>query len=44
MLQWLDDFLTHGATEKDLLGDFESFLIVCEEIGLKYMPKKHPHS
>ena len=40
LLQWLDDFLMYAKNESQLLEDFEAFLSVCSEIGLKVHAEK----
>lgn len=40
LLQWIDDFLLHSKTEKDLIDSLEKFLGVCQAINLKMHAKK----
>ena len=40
ILQWLDDFLLYAKDERGLLDDIESFLQVCQDIGLKVHARK----
>ena len=40
MIQWLDDFLFYVTGEGQLLDDFEAYLGVCKEIGLKIHAEK----
>ena len=40
MLQWLHDFLFYATDEEQLLNNIDSFLQVCNEIGLKIHAEK----
>ena len=40
LLQWLDDFLLHAATEPELLERLQKFFSLCAKFGLKVHPTK----
>lgn len=40
LLQWLDDFLLHGKSEAELLGNLRRFFELCKEYNLKLHAKK----
>ena len=40
LLQWIDDFLLHAPSDKELLMDIRIFLEVCKEFGFKIHAEK----
>jgi Reverse transcriptase (RNA-dependent DNA polymerase) len=40
LLQWLDDFLLHAATESGFLKALRAFFQICREYGLKVQPSR----
>ena len=40
LLQWIDDFLLHAPSEKELLIEIHIFLKVCKEFGFKILAEK----
>ena len=40
LLQWIDDFLLHAPSKKELLIDIRIFLEVCKEFGFKIHAEK----
>ena len=40
MLQWLDDFLIHATTERELLEKIRRFFEICAKMGIKIHARK----